>query len=157
MHSNLEMEKTLPSLLDSKVKPVNPKRNQLWIFFGSTDAEAEASKLWSPDAKSQLVGKDPDAGKDWRQEEKGATEDEMVGWHHLFNGHEFEQTPGDSKRQGSLVSYNPWGRKESDTTQWLNNNNHEHRKRLWDISVHEWWDQCLVSPCSLRNFKYNFK
>ena len=92
------LDKTLESPLDSKeIKPVNPKGNQLWIFIGRTDAEAEAPILWPPDAKSRLIRKDPDAGKDWGQEEKGAMEDEMVGWHHQLNGHEFEQTPGDSK------------------------------------------------------------
>ena len=86
------LEKTLESPLESKeIKPVNPKGNQPWIFTGRTDAEAEAEtpKLWPSDGKSQLIGKDPDAGKDWRQEEKGATEDEMTGWHHQLNGHEF--------------------------------------------------------------------
>ena len=92
-----EMEKTPESPLDCKeIKPINPKGNQPWIFFGRTDAEAEAPILWPPNAKSQLVGKDPDAAKNWRQEEKGVTEDEMVGWHPLLNGHEFEQAPGDS-------------------------------------------------------------
>ena len=86
------LEKTLESPLDSKIKPVNPKGNQPWIFTGRTDAEAEAPVLWPPDAKSQLNGKDPDAGKDWRQEDKGMTEDEVVGWHHWLNGHESEQT-----------------------------------------------------------------
>ena len=85
------LEKTLESLLDCKeIQLVHPKGNQSWIFIGRTDAEAEAPVLWSPDAKSWLTGKDPDAGKDWRQEEKGTTEDEMVGWHHRLNGHEFE-------------------------------------------------------------------
>ena len=85
------LEKTLESPLDSKeIKPVNPKRNQPWIFIGRTDAEAEAPILWLPDAKSQLIWKDPDAGKDWGQEEKRMTEDERVGWHHPFNGDEFE-------------------------------------------------------------------
>ena len=89
------MEKTLESPLDSKeLKPVNPKGNQPWIFIGRTVAKAEAPILWPPDAKSQLTGKGPDAGKDWGQEEKGTTEDEMVGWHHWPNGHEFKQTPG---------------------------------------------------------------
>ena len=96
------------------IKPVNPKRNQPWIFIGKSDAEAETPVLWPPDAKSQLTGKDPDAGKDWRQEEKGTTEDEMVGWHHWLNRHEFEQTPGDSKGQGNLSCWSPWGRKELD-------------------------------------------
>ena len=96
----MELEKILESPLDSKeIKPVHPKGNQLWIFIGRTDAEAEAPRVWPPDAKSQLIGKDPDAGKDWRQEEKGAM-DEMIGW---FNGHESEQTPGDSEGQGSLA------------------------------------------------------
>ena len=88
--------------MDSKViKPVNPKGNQPWVLIGSTDAEAEAPILWSPDMKSQPIGKDPDAGKDWRQEEKGTTEDEMVGWHHWCNGHEFEQAPGEGEGQGA--------------------------------------------------------
>ena len=87
------LEKTLESPLDSKeTKPVNPKGNQLWILIGRIDAEVEALRLWPPDAKSQLIRKDSDSGKDWRQEEKGTTEDEMVGWHHQLNGHEFEQT-----------------------------------------------------------------
>ena len=90
---NVVLEKTLQSPLDIKeIKPVNPKENQPWIFIGRTDAEAEAPIIWPPDAKGQLIGKDPDAGKDWRQEEKGTTEDEMVGWHHRLNEHEFEQT-----------------------------------------------------------------
>ena len=89
------LEKTLESPLDSKeITSVNPKGSQSWIFIGRTDAEAEAPILWSPDAKSQLMKKDPDAGKDWRQEEKGTTEDEMVRWHHGLDGHELEQAPG---------------------------------------------------------------
>ena len=89
------LEKTLESPLNSKeIKPVNPKGNQPWIFIGRTDAEAEASILWPADANNWLIRKDPDAGKDWRQEEKGTTEDEMVGWHHRLNGHEFKQAPG---------------------------------------------------------------
>ena len=117
------LEKTLESPLDCKeVKPVNSKGNQPSTFTGMTDAEAEAPIFWAPDAKSWLTRKDPDAGKDSRQEEKGMTEDEMVGWHHRFNGHEFEQAPGDGKGQGSLVWCNPWGCKESDMTERLNNN-----------------------------------
>ena len=110
------LKKTLESPLDSKIKPVTLKGNQPWIFTGRTDAEAEAPTLWPADAKSQLIGKDPDAGKDWRQEEKGAAEDEMVGWHHWLNGHEFEQTPGDTEGQGSLACCSPWGHKQLDTT-----------------------------------------
>ena len=117
------LEKTFESSLDSKeIKPISPKGNQPWIFIGRTDAKAEVPILWPPDVKSQLTGKDPDAGKDWRQEEKGATEDEMVGWHHGFNGHESEQTPGDSEGLGSLASSSPWGCKELDVTEWLDNN-----------------------------------
>ena len=108
------LEKTLESPLDSKeIQAVNPKANQPWIFTGRTDAEAPI--LWSPEAKSQLIGKDPDAGKD-RRWEKGTTENKMVGWHHWLNGHEFEQTRGDSEGQGSLVCCSPWGRKELHTT-----------------------------------------
>ena len=111
------LELTLESPLDSKeIKPVNPKGNQPWTFIGKTDAEDEAPILWRPDANSWLTGKDPDAGKDWWQEGKRVTEDEMVGWHHWLDRHEFEQTPGDSERQGSLVCYSPWGHKESDMT-----------------------------------------
>ena len=117
---NTDEQMTLESLLDSKEsKPINPKGNQLWIFIGRTDAEAEAAILWPPDVKSWLIGKDPDAGKDWRQEEMGATEDEIAGWHHQFNGHEFEQTAGDGEGQGILVCWGRmslWGRKESDDT-----------------------------------------
>ena len=99
-------EKILEGLFFSKeIKPVNPKWNQHWIFIRWTDAKAP--RLWPPDAKSQLVGKDPDAGKDWG-EEKGVTEDEMVGWHHWLNRREFEQTPGDGEGQGSLVCFSPW-------------------------------------------------
>ena len=95
------LEKTPESPLDCKeIKPVSPKGNQPWIFITRTDAEAEVPVLWPPDTKSQLIGKDPDAGKDWRQE-KGTTEDEMIGWHHQLNGHEFEQTLRDSEGQGA--------------------------------------------------------
>ena len=104
----LGLEKTLESPLDcKKIKPVNPKGNQSWIFIGRT--EAKAPILWSSDAKNWLIRKDPNAGKDWRQE-KGTTEEEMVGWHHQLNGHEFEQAPGVGDGQGSLVSCSPWGR-----------------------------------------------
>ena len=100
-------EKTLESPLDSKeMKPITPKGNQSWIFTGRTDAEAEAPILWPPDAKSWLIVKDRDAGKDWRQKKRMA-EDETVGWHHRLNGHEFAQRPGDSKGQGSLVCCSP--------------------------------------------------
>ena len=115
------LEKTLESPLDCKeIQLVHPKGNQSWIFIGRTDAEAETPILWPPDAKNWLVGKDPDAGKDWSWEEKGLTEDETVGWNHWLDGHEFEQAPGVGDGQGSLASCSPWGHKESDMTKWLN-------------------------------------
>ena len=112
------LESTFESPLDrKKIKPVNLKGNQSWIFFGRTDAEAVTPILWPPDVKNWLIGKDPDAGKDWRQEEKGMTEDEMVGWHHWLDGHEFEQAPGVGEGQESLACCSPWCYKESDTTE----------------------------------------
>ena len=116
------LEKTLESHLDCKeIWPVRPKRNQSWIFIGRTDAKAETAILWPPDVKNGLTGKDLDAGKDWRREEKGTTENAMVRWHHQLNGHELEQAPGVGDRQGSLVCFSPWGRKESSNmTKWLN-------------------------------------
>ena len=104
-----------------EIKPVNPKENKPWIFIGRTDTEAPI--LRPPDVKSQLIGKDLDAGEDWGQEEKRVTEDEMIGWHHWLNGLEFEQAQGDSGGQGSLVCYSPLGLEESDKTERLNNNN----------------------------------
>ena len=105
----------LESPLDCKeIQPVHPKGNQPWILIGRTDAETEAPIIWPPDAKSQLIGKDSAAGKDWGQEKKGLTEDETVGWHHQLNGHEFEQTLGNSEGPGSLACYSPWGHKELD-------------------------------------------
>ena len=95
---------------------VNPKGNQPWIFIGNTDTEVEAPVLWPPDAKSRLFGKEPDAGKNWGQEEKGMRKDEIVGWHHRVNGHEFEQILGDSEGQGSRACGSPWGHKELDMT-----------------------------------------
>ena len=113
--------KTLESLLDYKeIQPVYPKGNQSWIFIGRTDAEAEATILWLSDAKCRFIWKNPDAGKDWRQEEKGMTEDEMVGWHHQFDGCESQQALGVGDGQGSLVRYSPWGCKELDMTERLN-------------------------------------
>ena len=115
------LEKTLKSPLDcTEIKPVNPKGNQSWIFIGRADADAEAPILWPPDATSRLIWKDPDAGKDWRQEDKGTTEDEMVRWHHWLNGHEFEQAPGGGDGQGGLACCSPWSCKESDMTERLN-------------------------------------
>ena len=114
-------KKSLESPLDcQEIKPVNLTGNQPWIFTGRTDAETKAPVLGPPDAKSQLIGKDPDTGKDWGQEEKGTTEDEMAGWHHRLNGHEFEQTPGVGNEQGILACCSPWGCRELDMTEQLN-------------------------------------
>jgi len=116
------LEKTLESLLDCKeINLVNPRGNQFWMFIRRTDAEAVAPVLWPPDVKNWLLGKDPDAGKGWRQE-TGTTEDKIVEWHHWLNGHEFEQALGDDEGHGGLACCSPWGRKESDTTEQLNNN-----------------------------------
>ena len=115
------LEKTLGSPLDCKeIQPVHSKGNQSWVFTARTDVEAETPILWPPDVKSWLIGKDPDAGKDWGQEETGTTEDEMVGWHHRLYGHGFGWTPGVGDGQGGLVCCGSWGRKESDTTERLN-------------------------------------
>ena len=115
------LEKTLEGSLDCKeIKLVNPEGNQPWPFIGRTDAEAEAPILWPPDVKSWLVRKDPDGGKDWRQEEKRMTEDEMIGWRHRLNGNEFEQAPGDGEGKGTLACCSSWGRKEWDMTERLN-------------------------------------
>ena len=111
----------LESPLDCKeIQPVNPKGNQSWIFIGRTDTEIETPILWTPEVKNRLTGKDSDAGKGWRQKEKGMTENEMVGWHHWLYGHEFEQPPGVGDGQGSLACCSPWGCKELDMTEWLN-------------------------------------
>ena len=139
------LEKTIESPLDWKdIKPLNPKGNQTWIFTGRTDAEAETPILWPPDGKSQLTGEeDPDAGKDWGQKEKGEAWDELVGWHHQLNEHDFEKTLGDSEGEGNLAGCSPWGHKESDTTEWLNNNLIFFKK--W--SPH-WWTQFHRVPLS---------
>ena len=132
------LEKTFETLLDCKeIQPANLKGNQPWIFIGRTDAEAETPILWLPDAKSRPIEKDPDVGKDWGQEEKGATEDEMLGWHHWFNEHEFEQTLGDGEGQGSLMCCSLWHHKELDRTEQLNKiivRSSPHR--LWSNSLH---------------------
>ena len=135
------LEKTLESPLDStEIKPVNLEENQPWIFIRRTDAEGEAPILWPPDVKSQLTGKDFDAGRNWRQEEKGTRENETVGWRRWLNGHEFEQTPGDDEGQWSLECCSPWGHNESDMTEWLDNNN-----KTWILPCTAFWFSPLHS------------
>ena len=130
------LEKTLESPLDCKeILPVHSKGEQSQVFFGRTDAEAETPVLWPPHAKSWLILKDSDAGRDWGQEEKGMTEDEMARWHHRLNGQECEWTLGVGDGQGGLVCHNSWCHKESDTTEWLNwteMNMHSHGGKLKD-------------------------
>ena len=115
------LEKTLESLLDCKeIQPVHSNGDQPWVFFGRNDAKAETPILWPPYVKSWLIGKDSDAARDWGQDEKGTTEDEMTGCHHRLDGHKFEWTPGDGDGQGGLACCDSWGRKESDITERLN-------------------------------------
>ena len=122
------LEKTRESPLDCKeIQPVHPKGDQSWIFIGRTDAEAEAPILWPPDAKNWLIGKDPDVRKDWRQEEKGMTEYEMVGWHHQLSGYEFEQALGVGNGQGSLACCSPWSQSQTQLSNWTKLN-------IWSIS-----------------------
>ena len=142
-------EKTLESSLDCKeIQPAHPKGNQSWLFIGRTDAEAEAPILWPSDVKNWLIGKDPDAGKAWRQEEKGTTEDEMVGWHHWLDGHEFEQAPRVVARWGSLAYCRPWGHKESDTTERLN------WSSSWASLVVQWFKKKYIT-CPCRRHRFN--
>ena len=115
------LEKTLEGPLDCKeIQPVHSKGDQSWVFIGRTDDKAETPVLWPPHVKSWLIGKDPDAGRNWRHEKKGMTEDEMAGGHHWLDGHESEWTPGVGDGQGGLACCSSWGHKESDTTEWLN-------------------------------------
>ena len=127
------LEKTLENPLDYKeIQPIHPKGDQSWVFIARTDVEAETPILWPPDAKSWLIWKDPDTGEDWRQEEKGMTEDEMVGWHHQLNGHGFGWTPGVGDGQGGLACCVWWGCKELNTTEQLN----------WTVlTLHKCWIQ----------------
>ena len=114
------LEKTLESPLDCKeIQPVHPKGDQSWVFIGRTDAKAEIPILWPPHSKSWLIGKDSDSGRDRGQEEKGMTEDEMAGWYHRLDGHEFEWTLGVGDEQGGLACHDSWGHKQSDRTEWL--------------------------------------
>jgi len=138
------LEKTLESPLDcEEIQPVHPKGNKSWIFFGRTDAEAETPIFWPPYVKNWLIGKDPDAGKDWRQEEKGMTEDELVGWHYWLDGHEFEQALGFGDGQGGLACCSPWGHKYLDMTEWLN------WTWGWILPEGREWESCLDPGNSL--------
>jgi len=129
------LEQTLESPLDCKeIQPVNPKGNQSWIFIGRTDVEVETPVFWPPDVKNWLIWKDPDAGQDWRQEEKGTTKDELVRWHHRLNGREFEQALGVGDGQGGLAYFSPWGCKKSDMTKQVN----------WMELILNFW--CSLSP-----------
>ena len=133
------LEKTLESTLDSnEIQPVHRKGDQSWVFIGRTDVEAETRILWPPDVKSWLIGKDPDAGKDWRREEKGTTEDEMVGWHHQLDGHGFAWTPRGGDGQGGLACCGSWGFKGSDTTEQLN-----------------WTELMLINPLRLSSLSFS--
>ena len=142
MHSTCGAGEDSWEFSDSKeIKLVNLKGNQSWIFVGMNGAVgmnefagAEAPVLWPPDAKSWLIGKDPNVGKDLGQVEKGMTEDEMIGWYHQLNGHEFKQSPGDREGQGSLAWYSPWSHKELDMTEQLNNNNNQYVLHLLSSS-----------------------
>ena len=136
------LEKTLESPLDcKKIQPIHPKGNQSWIFIGRTDAEAEILKLWLPDTKTWCIWKDPDAGKDWGQEEKGTTKDEMVGWHLRLNGHGFGWTLGVGDGQGGLVCCSSWGRKKLDTSEQLNWTDQEfQRQKKVDEKLYGIWN-----------------
>ena len=135
----------LSPLYCKEIQLVHSKGNQSWIFIGRTDTEAEAPILWPPDAKNWLIGKDPDAGKDWRWEEKGTTEDEVVGWHHQFDRHEFEQALGVGDEQRSLVCCSPRGHKELDTTEPLNLQSHGYSQNSISPQLFYWWPQFLMT------------
>ena len=142
------LEKTLESPLDCKeIQPVHSKGHQSWIFIGRTDVEAETPILWPPDVRNWLIWKDPDAEKDWRQEEKGTTEDEMVGWYHWLNAYEFKQALGVGDGQGSLTHCSPQGCKESDTTERLNWTEYILPKAIYRFNVdlnYPWLEQIIL-------------
>ena len=152
MFITMVLEKTLESPLDCKeIQPVHPKGDQSWVFTGRTDAKAETPILWPTDAKSWLIWKDPDAGKDWGQEEKGTTEDEIVGWHHRLDGHGFGWTPGVGDGRGGLACCGSWGCKELDMTEWLNWTECSHARVFWDNYHFNW---LLRTGC--RNWIHNY-
>ena len=138
------LERTLESPLDCKeIQPVHPKGDQSWVFIGRTDVEAETPILWPPDVESWLIWKDPDAGKDWGQEEKGMTEDEMVGRHHQINGHGFRWTLGDGDGQGGLACCGSWVWKELDMTERLSWTQLKHQPFVWWYRVTYQFSICL--------------
>ena len=160
-HLNYETQQARPGLSDDckEIWPVHPKGDQSWVFTGRTDVEAETIILWPPDAKSWLIGKDPDAGRGWGQEEKGTTEDEMAGWHHQLDWHESEWTLGVGDGQGGLACCNSWDCKESDTTERLNwtENGNDNKKPInkTDLRLPRWysgkefacqWRRCRFDP-----------
>ena len=147
------LEKTLESPLDCKeIQPVHSEGDQSWVLFGRNDAKTETPVLWPPHAKSWLIGKDSDAGRDWEQEEKGMTEDEMAGWHHRLDGHESEWTPGVGDGQGGLECCDSWGRKESDRTERLNwTDDYSDNNSLVDVGGVLWYvekSELQVPHCS---------
>ena len=142
------LEKTLESPLDCKeIQPIHSEGDQPWDFFGRNDAKAETPALWAPHAKSWLIGKDFDAGRDWGQEKKGTTEDEIAGWHHWLDGRESEWTPGVGDGQGGLACCDSWGRKELDTTEWLNWLTELNLPWFMDLTF-----QVPIQYCSLQNW-----
>ena len=160
------LEKAHESILDCKeIKSVNPKGNQSWIFIGRTNAKAETPILWPPDAKNLLIGKDSDGGKVWRLEEKGMTEDEMVGCHHQLNGHEFQWVPGVGDGQGGLTCCSRWNPKESDMTEqfnWLTDGDYlktKYKATIWSSSptlehifgLEIWLKKMHAPQCSLQH------
>ena len=145
-------EDSWDSLDYKEIKPVHPKGNQSWIFIRSTDTEDEVPILWAPDTKNWLIRKDPDAGKGWRQEEKGTTEDEMIEWYRWLDGHEFEQSLGVGDGQGSLACCSPWGHKELDLTEWLNSTQLNWvLKNMPGDSV--LWSSLKITVCDLQLFE----
>ena len=142
---NVVLEETLESPWDSKeVQPVNPKENHPWIFIKGADSEAETPILWPPASKNWLSGKDSDVGQDWRQKEKGTIKDEIFGWHHRLDGHEFEHAFGDGDGQESLACCSPLGHKVSDTTEWLNNNKYMDKQQVYPF-ICQW--ALKLFPC----------
>ena len=137
-----------------EIQPVHPKGDQPWVFFARNDAKAEAPVLWPPHVKSWLIGKDSDAGRDWGQEEKGMTEDEMAGWHHQLDGREFEWTPGDGDGQGGLACWDSWGCKEPDKTERLNWTELNWEYITWNVGLDEAQAGIKIARRNINNLRY---